>query len=260
MQTISEQAVLVALSTIRIAVAFIVIPIFSRNAIPGIVRNTMFFAMALITIVIHPLQPVAELSTMVWSGLFFKEVYLGLAIGVFYGLFLWAFEAAGVIIDTQIGMTFATSSDPIIGNEATLIGTFMGRWSVYIFVGTGGLTLLVGALLESFAIWPLLTPVDGLRLAASRLFEAELTRFMSLAVRIAAPVMIVLFLIDLVLGFINRSTQHFNVFFLSISIKGLASIVLLVTIIPFYVQLIVSEMATKTGQVENYIQTLIIGN
>ena len=52
--------------------------------------------------------------------------------------------------------------------------------------------------------------------------------------------------------------NRLNVFFLSISIKGLAGIVLLITLIPFYVELIVSEIATKSGQIENYVRTLII--
>ncbi len=66
-------------------------------------------------------------------------------IGVFFGLYLWAFEAAGVVIDMQIGASFALFFDPIIGNEVTLIGSFLGRWASYVFLAAGGLMLLVGA-------------------------------------------------------------------------------------------------------------------
>jgi len=259
LELISSQAILVALSTIRIAVAFLLVPIFSRNNIPAIVRNSMFFALALVSVATHPveLESVQQMTTLVWADLFFKELFIGIAVGVFFGLFLWAFEAAGVFIDTQIGMSFALSFDPVIGNEATLFGTLLSRWSVYIFVGTGGLTLLVGALLESFVAWPLLQPIGGLREASVMLFEAELSRFMNFAVRIAAPIMIVLFLIDVALGMINRSAQHFNVFFLSTSIKGIAGIAILIILLPYLAQQLVGELASHTGQVEDYLQRLL---
>ncbi len=242
LETFGNYAILISLSAIRIAVAFLLMPLFSRNAIPALVRNSMFFSLALISVVVQPQEAATNLEALVWVELFAKEVFIGIAVGVFFGLFLWAFEAAGVILDTQIGMSFALTFDPVIGNEATLLGTLLGRWAVYLFVATGGMTLMVGALLESFSVWPLLEPVGGLREASIRLFEAELSRFMHLTVRIAGPVMIVMFLIDIVLGLVNRSAQHFNVFFLSTSIKAMASLLVIIILLPFLADQLVGEI------------------
>ena len=258
MELLGNYVILIFLSTVRIAVAFLLMPVFSRNTIPGLVRNSMFFSLAIISVVIQPLDSPVALSTMIWVQLFAKEVFIGVAIGVFFGLFLWAFDAAGVILDTQVGMSFALSFDPIIGNEATLLGTLLSRLAVYLFVASGGLLLLVVALLESFATWPLLTPIAGLREASVMLFEAELSRFMSLAVRIAGPVLIVLFLIDVALGVINRSAQHFNVFFLSTSLKGVASIAVLIVLLPFLAEQLYSEITSQAGKIDDYLQRFLL--
>lgn len=44
------------------------------------------------------------------------------------------------------------------------------------------------------------------------LIEAELSRFMYLALFIAGLIVIILFLVDMMLGVINRSAQHFRTF------------------------------------------------
>ncbi len=253
LDVLGNYSIIIFLSTVRIAVAFMLLPIFSRNMIPGLVRNSMFFSLAIISVVVQPLESPVNLSTMLWVNLFAKEIFIGVAVGLFFGLFLWAFDAAGIILDTQIGMSFALSFDPIIGNEATLLGTLLSRWAVYLFVAAGGFLLTITSLLESFAAWPLLTPISGLREASVMLFEAELSRFMHLALRIAGPVMIVMFIIDVALGVINRSAQHFNVFFLATSLKAMASLVVLMILLPFLADQLVREIMLQAGQVDAYL-------
>ena len=44
--------------------------------------------------------------------------------------------------------------------------------------------------------------------------------FFELTIRLAAPVLVVILLIDIGLGLINRATPQFQVFFLGITVKG----------------------------------------
>ena len=248
---------LLSLAALRVSVAFLILPLFSKEGIPALVRNTMYLSMALISIVVQPEIAIGNWDTSMWIALFAKEAFIGLAIGVYFGLFLWAFEAAGVVIDMQIGASFALFFDPIIGNEVTLIGSFLGRWANYVFIAVGGLLLLTGALLESFAIWPLAEPVGSLREAAVRLFEAQLSDFMSLTVRIAGPIMAVIFCIDVTMGLINRYAQQFNVFFLSMSIKSMATIVVLIVLLPFLGDVMVAEIAEHAGSVDIWLARVL---
>lgn len=249
---------MLSLSALRISVAFLVLPLFSNETIPALVRNTLFMSLAMVAVVIQPDVPFGSWDTATWIALFAKEAFIGVAIGVYFGLFLWAFEAAGVVIDMQIGASFALFFDPIVGNEVTLIGAFLSRWAVYIFVAAGGMLWLTGALLESYVIWPLAEPVGSLRQAAVRLFEAELSRFMALTIRIAAPIMAVIFCIDIAMGLINRYAQQFNVFFLSMSIKSMATIALMIILLPFLADVMFAEMAPRVGGAEAWVRQLLV--
>lgn len=247
----------IALSMTRVATVFVILPLFTREGIPALVRNAMFLALTLIVVTVQPPPELAALGVAEWLALFAKEAFIGVTIGVFFGLFLWAFEAAGTIVDMQIGSSFAMMFDPIVGNEVTLTGQFLARWSSYLFIAAGGLTLVAGALLESFAIWPLERPVEAWREATVALFEGEFTRFMSLAVRIAAPVMVPLLVIDAGMGLVNRYAQQFNVFFLSSSLKSIMGVLLLLVLLPYFGTLLIGELAAAPARASAVLDRLL---
>lgn len=254
---LADNLIVLSLSAMRVSIAFLLLPLFTKEGVPAMVRNSMFMALALLSILVQPSAEVEQFSTAMWISLFAKEALIGVVIGFYFGLFLWAFEAAGVIIDMQVGASFALFFDPVVGNEVTLVGAFLSRWASFIFLASGGLLLMTGVLLESFAIWPLVKPITGLKMASVALFEAELSRFMNLAVRIAGPIMAVIFIIDISMGLINRFAQQFNVFFLSMSIKSMATIVLLIILLPFLVDLLVNEMQTQTAAMPAYLRSIL---
>jgi len=256
---LGDNVLVLSLSALRISVAFSLLPLFNRDGIPPLVRNTMFIALAMVSIVIQPTTSFAQFDTATWINLFLKEAFIGMAIGVFFGLFLWAFEAAGVIIDMQIGASFALYFDPIVGNEVTLIGSFLSRWAGFLFLASGGLLVLTGALIESFALWPLTEPITSFREASLRLFETEFSRFMSLTLRIAGPIIVVVFIIDMCMGLINRYAQQFNVFFLSLSLKSIATIMMMWIMLPFLVEVLLSELRNASNIWAPYLTNIFSG-
>lgn len=255
---LGDNIILLSLSAMRVSVAFLLLPLFSKDTIPAMVRNSMFLAMALLSMIVQPSAPVDEFSTALWLTLFAKEALIGAAIGFLFGLFLWAFEAAGVVIDMQIGASFALFFDPVVGNEVTLIGAFISRWAAYMFLASGGLLLMMSVLLESYTIWPLVEPVSSIRAATVSLFEAELSRFASITLRIAGPIMAVIFVIDLAMGLLNRFAQQLNVSFLSMSIKSMVAIALLIVLLPFLVDVLVGEMRQQAAQLPDVLRLLLI--
>jgi len=128
--TLSSQVLLLALSATRIAVAFLLLPLFSNELIPALVRNSIFITLALIAIIVQPVVDVEALGTADWIALFAKEVFIGLVIGVFFGVYLWAFEAAGVLIDTQVGSSIAQIFDPLSGESVGQLSFYGCRWVI----------------------------------------------------------------------------------------------------------------------------------
>jgi type III secretion protein T len=241
----AEQLLLLALSTARIAVAFLMLPLFSPDLVPALVRNSILIAFGLVSLVLLPELSLDGLGPEAWVALFAKELFVGLVIGFFFGAILWAVEAAGQIIDTKVGATMAQVVDPISGHQTSLTGAFLGRLANLVFLFSGGLMLLVGTIYESYGVWPVGASWPRLPPASLIAFEREFGRLMALATLVAAPVLTVLFLIDLGLGLVNRFAQQLNVFALSMSIKAAASILLLILILPGLIDAILRELAAR---------------
>jgi len=220
-----------------------VLPLFSNESVPALVRNSLFVTLALIAIVVQPSVDVAAFTTGQWISLFSKEAFIGIAIGIFFGVYLWAFEAAGVLID-------------ISGHEVTLFGEFFSLWINYLFLAVGGLLLLVAAVLESYVAFPLAAPVTELSAASMTLFESEFGRFVTFTLMVASPFIIVIFAIDMAMGLVNRYAQQLNVLFLSMSLKALAALLMLMMMLPFLIDVLINEIAVHTGAVDNYLRHL----
>ncbi len=241
----ADQVLLLGVATARVAATFLLLPMFSTETVPAMVRNSIFVAMGVISLMIQPPLLVSTLAPQQWVGLIAKEVLVGLTIGFFFGSVLWALQGAGEIIDAKVGATLAQVVDPLSGNQTSLNGAFLGRLASVVFLFSGGLSMVVQVVVQSYAIWPIAAPMPRLDAATLVLFEGEFGRLMVLATLFAAPVLSALFLIDLCLGLINRFAQQLNVFTLSMSLKAFASTALILILLGSYVAAIVHDVATR---------------
>ncbi|MEJ2622320.1 MAG: type III secretion system export apparatus subunit SctT [Candidatus Thiodiazotropha sp.] len=259
LQYLSENALTISLASTRIAVIFLILPLFTSELVPALVRNAVFLSMAIMTVVIQPTLDLKALHTAAWLILFVKEALVGLTIGILFGVYLWAFETAGQIIDNQIGASNAQVQDPLTGNQTTLIGSFLARLANYIFVSAGGLLLLNGVLFESYLIWPIETRLPELKTAGVSVVGSEFYYYFKLTLLIASPMLVVILMIDSMMGLVNRYAQQFNVFFLSMSLKMLAAIVMLFITMISLIQLLITEMHKHSEQIPSILQHLYGG-
>lgn len=254
---LSDKVLLMALSTLRLAVALLVVPVFSDEIIPPLIRNSLFVTLAIVVVSLQPELDINRLTVSGWIGLIAKEIFVGLVIGFFFGLFLWAFEAAGTIVDTQIGASMATVYDPISGHEVTLFGDFLGRWVNFVFLASGGLLFLVIAVLESYMIWPVLEKIPDLQAASVVFFENEFSRFVKLLLMVSSPIVIVIFLIDMSMGMINRFAKKLDILFLSLAVKGLVALIMLIILIPTMIDLLMMQLDLHKTGLDNFTGRII---
>lgn len=252
----ADQLLLLGVATARIAVAFAMMPIFSTDTVPAMVRNSVLVSLGLISLLIQPPLDTSIIGATEWVGIFSKEVFVGLIIGFFFGSVLWALEAAGQIIDTKIGATLAQVVDPLSGHQTSLNGAFLGRLAGVVFIFSGGLSLLVQVVMESYALWPIASTMPRLYPRGLALFEGEFGRLMLLATIFAAPVLTVLFLIDLCLGLMNRFAQQLNVFTLSLSLKSYAATGVIVLLLGSYVEAIVRDIQSRPAIIIDILKGL----
>lgn len=252
----SGHIITLALGISRLAIAFLMLPIFSSQLVPPLVRNSFFVSLALIILSVHPPIQIGDVEGFDLFRLFAAEALIGIGIGFLFGLFLWAFDAAGELIDIAIGSSIAMIHDPISGNEVTLFGEFLGRWANYVFLMTGGLALITNVVLQSYAWWPIGQQLPAISSQSVEIFTGVFSKYFSLMLMLAAPVLLIIFLIDLSMGLINRFAQQLNVLFLSISIKSIVSIALLALLLPTITESLITQLTQQSSQTIDLIRSI----
>jgi type III secretion protein T len=255
----SSAMLLLGLSTTRVAVAFLLLPLFTPEMVPALVRNAIFIALALLSLAMQPVVEVRDFQTVDWIRLYGKEAFIGGAIGLLFGSVLWAFEAAGQVIDMKTGASMAQVVDPLSGHQTPLTGAFLSRLVGFVFMFSGGFLLLVGLVLKSYALWPVAQMLPPLKAGGVTLFEGEFSRLMTLVMLISAPSLVVLYLIELAFGLVNRFSPQLNVFAMSTSIKILAANALLMLTLGSFIQLVIDDIQARPQAVLRMLKVLVGG-
>lgn len=256
---LGDTALLLGLSATRVAVAFLLVPLFTAELVPAMVRNSLFLAIALLALALQPSAAPLVLNGWQWAAMFAKEAFIGGAIGLLFAGVMWAFEAAGQLIDNKVGATQAQVMDPLSGHQTSLNGALFGRLASWVFMSMGGFMVMIGSLLESFALWPVRSGLPQLAEGGARVFEGELGRIMLLTLLIAAPALVLLYLVEGVLGLVNRFAQQLNVFSLAMSLKAVAATWIIWIQLVTLVQLMQDDLLSRGGVAMGVLKQLLGG-
>ncbi len=240
-----DQLLIIGISSARFAFAFLFVPIFSREVMPATVRNSIIITFGMVALAMTPDFAPRDLTAAAWALMIVKEAAAGTIIGLFFGTILWAMAAAGEIIDTKVGATVAQLIDPLTGTTTSLNGILFGRFAQVVFVSMGGITILVGAIMNSYLIWPLGPGALTLDPLSVAFFEGEFGRFFTWAFAFSVPIVTMLYLVDVGMGFLNRFSPQFNVFSLSLPIKSVAATLVILLILPAMAQKILSDLGSR---------------
>jgi type III secretion protein T len=204
----------------RVGAAVTVAPLFPASLFPALLRSTIVVSLSLC---LYPHMAAHMPPTMVplmWLALIGKEAFVGALIGFAVGTLVWVFESVGSMIDFQIGLSNAQIFDPFGGHDAGPISGLMMRLGVILFVVGGGLQVFASLLFESFHLWPMDSFYPSVSERLADFAGVSLGSIAEMIVRLAAPVILVLALIDLGFGLVNRVVPQLSVFFFTMPIKG----------------------------------------
>lgn len=240
----------------RMTGLIIVMPAFTRIGLTGILRAATALALAL------PLVPMIvealagqRLTVTTVAALLFKEVMIGLMIGLVLGVPIWAAEAAGDVLDLQRGSTAASLLDPAAATEESITGTLFGLVMVALYFGSGGLPLTMRTVYDSYGIWPVADVLPSLSPASSQFFVGLLDHVVTMGLVLVAPIVVFLLLTDLLLALVSRAAPHLNVFALMLSVKNLVFALLLVLYCAFLIKYMGTDLSSLLGA-GNDIETL----
>jgi len=225
----SEALTLLMFTVPRLLAAMSVMPFLSKSFFGGaLIRNGVVLSLSifLFPIVDDGYRP-GSMVPIMYAVIIVKEAIIGICLGWLAALPFWALEAVGFFIDNQRGSTMASSVNPLTGTQASPIGIlFVQTFTTLFFIG-GNFLALMGALYTSYYTWPIFSFFPRIELSSADFFLAQLDYFMSTVVIFAAPLIACMFLAEFGLGLVSRFAPQLNVFFLSMPVKSLVSMVML---------------------------------
>lgn len=203
----------------------IVCPPFNSKAIP--VRIRVGFAVAISFVIAERLAPAdVDLSITSLVGGLLRQALAGIAVGMLVLILFSAIQAAGELIDLQVGFSLGGVMDPMSGNMAAPIGRLHQLLAIAILFSINGHVLVVRGFLRSVDASPTAT-LDLGELAQQAVRMVSMMT--AAAIEIALPVLAALFATEVVLGLLGKAAPQLNVLVLGFALKSLVAFTLLGT-------------------------------
>ena len=238
------------LAMARIGGAFAICPALTESMIPGVARRAAVLGFSCIVIpYIHDGMPPGEPNLWMFSLVAFKEAIVGFLLGFFSAVPFWIAENVGNFIDNQRGATMGEVYSPLSGAQVSTTGIFFTQIVSTLFFVGGAVFVFLGAIYASYSLWPVFPQPAagaspfGFSFASDAPVQVlgSLDSMLRVTVVISAPVIIVMFLATLGLGFVNRTAPQLNVFFLSMPVKSALGIAMLVVYLPFIMDMLMYD-------------------
>lgn len=246
---------LLGLISLRIGVALALMPAPFGTTTPATMRMALGVLLALVVglpVVATDAAPIMGTDPVALGVGALGEVLVGSVIGLTARVTLAAAHVAGTFVGTSIGLGFASSIDPTMGEESLPTSTVLGGLATVVFLAMQGHHQVIAALSGSLEIAP---PGAALHTVASsgllRLGEATVAH----GLRIAAPVVATMFIVNVGTALVARVAPRLNVFTLTFSIAiGAGLLVLFVSAAS-----VVRAIAAEVGGLRAAIDAALLG-
>lgn len=181
-------------------------PIFGSRVAPAMVRVALAMALSLVYWLSLPSLPNAPDYFLAFIVLLASELIFGLTLGFAASIMHYAIQSAGDFTAQAVGLTMISMMNPMIRTNSTPIGQIFYYMALTVFCVMGGHLLFLGGFYQSFD----LVPIGGFRMTPA-LWGVLLQvtgALLGITLQLAMPAVIVILLIDISLGVLNRSTPQ----------------------------------------------------
>ncbi|MBI5471714.1 MAG: flagellar biosynthetic protein FliR [Ignavibacteriae bacterium] len=214
----------------RVTALIVVAPILGHQSIPVQIKVAIGLFLAF---VMYPnaagTEQVVEAEFLPIVIMALKEVIVGLIIGFATGLIFAGVRYAGDLIAMDIGISMAAMFDPESNTQSSIISEFLYLTMAMIFLLLNGHHFVLEALHLSYAA----VPIGGLAVtgAVSAILIKLTGMTFVIAAKLAAPIMVSMFLINLAVSILSRVMPQMNIFAVVFPVKiGVGFFVVMVSI------------------------------
>lgn len=154
------------------------------------------------------------------------EMMFGAAMGMLVSFVFVAAQWAGEMIGIEMGLNMSEIFDPAMGSAGSLTGDVYYFLTLAVFLTVDGHHELLNAVRASFDVLPPLSL--GVDKPLLDLLVGLLQSATILAVRLAAPVLVTVLVVDLALGLMGRAMPQFNVMQAGMSVRSIVGLVIVI--------------------------------
>jgi flagellar biosynthetic protein FliR len=208
----------------RLAGMMVFAPLFGSGRIPRRVRVLMALVLAVCMCegVKAPHLPDTAWELALGIG---GELVFGIAMGMVVSFVFIAAQWGGEMVGQQMGLNISEVLDPQFGKAGSLVGDLYFMLTLVMFLLVGGHLEMIRGMRNSFDALPLLS------LGMDRPLFELLTNLMAacamLALRLAAPVLVTMLVVDLALGCIGKTMPQMNVMTAGLTLRSVIGMAVL---------------------------------
>ena len=224
---IGTYLVLFGLVLARIVLAISLAPFLGGRSVTGRIKvGLAVFITALLFPSVVPEAHLGDLNTVRVMSLLVKEAIIGATLGFMSQIVFYGIQMAGAMVDYQRGMSQATFLAPQLETNVSLLGQVQFQAALVLFLLLNGHLVFLRALASSFRIVPVLAfPLfTGGTLTAVEQMARYTGEALLIAIQLGAPVLVVLFLIDISFGMLGKVASGFQVHHESQPVKSLVGL------------------------------------
>lgn len=222
----------------RISGIFVIAPVFGSKTIPA--RIKVFMALGL-SFCVFPLlldgdgMPSSAIHASIMAnnlplwlivGAIAMELLVGIVIGYGASLPVLGMQVGGRVCDQQMGMSIGGVFNPEINEDSGVVSEIFFVVALSVFLIIGGHRAILTAVVGSFNVIPLggFKP-DGHVL---ELIIGLVSSMFTLAFRVAAPLLCIMFLQMVAMGFIARTVPQLNILSIGFPLRILLGATMLI--------------------------------
>ncbi|MEY4119311.1 MAG: putative flagellar biosynthetic protein FliR [Planctomycetota bacterium] len=217
-ETLSQHLIPAAMVSARVAGLAVQGPVLSSPAIPMRIKALLVLALGLAvypSVAQHAALPAADTTLAMAAPLLLVEFAIGVFIGFMASMPLLAAQFGGLAMGQQIGLGFARFYNPAVGDESDVLEQLMFFLALATFIALGGIESMFSSVVASFASLPA-GAIPALVTGASdtspvAVFTGAMTGAFELGLRVAAPLLAIVCLETVVMGYLSKSVPQLNV-------------------------------------------------
>lgn len=224
---------------VRVGVVFSLIPLFAGEIAPRKITAIIVFFLSLVILPAVPAAGVPDphMNILTLIVLLLHELLVGLTIGLSVNVIFAGIQVAGEIIGFQMGFSIVNVLDPMTGVDAPITANLLYILSFLLFLSFNGHHMLLKALVSSFSVLPVQAGFPHQAFLSAVI--AYMGQCFVIAVKVSAPVIGILLLINVAFAIMSRAIPQMNVFMMAFPVTigvGLAFLIIIIKMMPGFME------------------------